>query len=185
LALFNRNQVFGTRKDEEVRRPYATLICVDELARSAGATIQIWGACACYRPDSDDILIPHHSRFRGTIDEANAAYASVVLHELVHWTGAPHRLNRDLSGRFGSAAYAMEELVAELGCAFLCAELGFASRPRADHARYIDGWLSALKRDHRAILSAASHAERATQFLLRFHRRARAARKIDRSKSPK
>lgn len=181
LALFNRSQVFGKCKDN-ARRQVAMLICVDSLARSAGAVIQIGGDGACYRPDFDDILIPHRSRFRGTIDEANATYAGVMLHELVHWTGAQHRLNRDLSGRFGSATYAMEELVAELAGAFLCAELGFASRPRADHARYIAGWLSVLKRDHRAILSAASHAERATRFLLRFRHQALATQKIRRLK---
>lgn len=184
LPLLNRDQVFGSSKGD-TKRQVATLICVDELARSAGVTIQVGGAVACYRPDSDDILIPHRSRFRGTIEQANAAYTGVVLHELVHWTGAPHRLNRDLSGRFGSAAYAMEELIAELGCAFLSAELGIASRPRADHARYIGDWLFALKRDHRAILLAASHAERAMQLLLGFRRRARATQKVRPLKEPK
>ncbi|MEQ1490813.1 MAG: zincin-like metallopeptidase domain-containing protein [Terricaulis sp.] len=169
--------MFGECKDT-ARRHVATLICVDALARSAGAIIQVGGDGACYRPDFDDILIPHRNRFNGTADQASAAYAGVLLHELIHWTGAPHRLNRDLSGRFGSAAYAMEELIAELGCAFLCAELGFTSGPRADHARYIDGWLSALKRDHRAILLAASHAETATKQVLGFHRRDHRTKKM-------
>lgn len=176
LALFNRQQVFG-EMEREPRRRLATLRCVDELARATHANIEIGGDRACYRLETDDILVPHRSRFHGDLGEAHSAYAAVVLHELVHWTGAEHRLNRDLTGRFGSAAYAMEELVAELGSAFLAAELGTSSRPRADHSRYIDGWLSVLKRDHRAILIAASHAERATQFLLGFHRRQREARK--------
>jgi antirestriction protein ArdC len=184
LPLFNRNQVFGASIDNP-RRPVAMLVCVDEFARSTGAAIQIGGDGACYRPDFDDILVPHRSRFRGALDRAGTAYANVMLHELVHWTGAPHRLNRDLSGRFGDAAYAMEELVAELGCAFLCAELGFASRPCPDHARYISGWLSVLNRDHRAILLAASHAERATRFLLKFRRQAFKTLKTRPLKEPK
>jgi antirestriction protein ArdC len=183
LALFNRHQVFGA-SNNETRRCVATLICVDSLAASAGAVVQIGGDVACYRPECDSITIPHRNRFRGTLEDADAGYAGVLLHELVHWTGAQHRLNRDLSGRFGSAAYAMEELIAELGCAFLCAELGLASRPRPDHARYIHGWLSALKRDHRAILLAASHAERATKFLLRFRRQAQETQKTQALEEP-
>lgn len=183
LTLFNRSQVFGECTDKAWRQ-VATLNCVDSLARSAGATIRVGGDGACYRPDFDDVQIPHRNRFPGPSDEASAAYARVMLHELVHWTGSPRRLNRDLSGRFGSAAYAVEELIAELGCAFLCAELGISSRPRPDHARYISGWLSVLRKDHRAILLAASQAEKATRFLLRFHRQGRQAQKIRALKEP-
>jgi antirestriction protein ArdC len=84
---------------------------------------------------------------------------------LTHWTAPPHRCNRDLSGRFGSEAYAMEELVAELGAAFLCAELGITVEPRADHAQYLAHWLSVLKADKRAIFTAASKAAQASAYL--------------------
>ena len=83
-----------------------------------------------------------------------------------HWTGARHRLNRDFTGRFGGEAYAREELVAEMGSAFLCAALGIV--PTVRHADYIANWLAVLKNDARAIVSAASHASKASDFLLAF-----------------
>ncbi len=88
-----------------------------------------------------------------------------MLHELTHWTASAHRCNRDLSGRFGSDAYAMEELVAELGAAFLCAELGITVEPRIDHAQYLAHWLNVLKADKRAIFTAASKAAEASAYL--------------------
>ena len=88
------------------------------------------------------------------------------MHELTHWTGHPTRLARDFSGRFGSEAYAREELVAELGSAFLCTNLGIV--PTVRHADYIGNWLTILKNDSRAIVSAASHASKASDFLLAF-----------------
>ena len=83
-----------------------------------------------------------------------------------HWTGHKTRLARDFSGRFGNEAYAREELVAELGSAFLCASLGIV--PTVRHADYIGNWLTILKNDSRAIVSAASHASKASDFLIAF-----------------
>lgn len=83
-----------------------------------------------------------------------------------HWTGHKSRLARDFSGRFGNEAYAREELVAELGSAFLCTSLGIV--PTVRHADYIGNWLTILKNDSRAIVSAASHASKASDFLLAF-----------------
>ncbi len=88
-----------------------------------------------------------------------------TYHELGHATGSAKRLNRQFGKRFGDDAYAFEELVAELGAAFLCADLGFAAEPREDHAAYIANWLDVLKTDHRAIFAAASHAQRAADFI--------------------
>ncbi len=85
-------------------------------------------------------------------------YYATALHELCHWSGAKHRLNRDLSGRFKSISYAAEELVAEFGAAFLCAHLGIEGQLR--HADYIDNWLQLLKSDDRAIFTAASLASK-------------------------
>jgi antirestriction protein ArdC len=92
-------------------------------------------------------------------------YYSVLSHETTHWTGSPTRLKRDLSHRFGTEGYAMEELVAELGAAFLCAELRLPSDPRIDHAPYISSWLKALRNDKRAIFTAAAKAQEAVDFL--------------------
>lgn len=84
---------------------------------------------------------------------------------LTHWTGAKHRLDRDFGQRFGDKAYAFEELVAELGAAFLCACFGITNEPRADHAQYVASWLAVLNNDPRAIFTAANRAQDAIQFL--------------------
>jgi len=91
---------------------------------------------------------------------------SVALHELTHWTGAGHRLARDFSGRFGTEAYAFEELIAELGSAFLNADLGFSAATIPNHAGYIESWLKVLKHDKRAIFTAASAASKAHRYIL-------------------
>jgi antirestriction protein ArdC len=85
---------------------------------------------------------------------------------MTHWTGPKHRLDRDLSGHFGSSSYAVEELVAELGASFLCAQLGIRTEPRRDHAPYIKSWLDVLRADPRALVSAASQAQAAVEFLI-------------------
>lgn len=118
------------------------------------------GSQTFYRPSTDTVQMPTYSHFH----EANGYYATLG-HECVHATGAKHRLDRDLSGRFGSESYAMEELVAELGAAFLCADLGLSAEPRSDHAGYIASWLKVLKGDNRAIFTAASKAQAAADWL--------------------
>ena len=82
-----------------------------------------------------------------------------------HWTGAPHRIDRTFGKRFGDADYAFEELVAELGAAFLCSAFRIVNEPRADHAAYISGWLNILDRDHKAIFTAARMAQEAAEYL--------------------
>ena len=84
---------------------------------------------------------------------------------MIHWTGHTSRNAREFGKRFGDDAYAFEELVAELGAAFLCADLGITPEIRDDHAAYLDHWLQVLKQDKRAIFSAASHAQRAADYL--------------------
>ena len=89
-----------------------------------------------------------------------------MLHELTHWTRHPSRLDREFGRkRWGDEGYAAEELVAELGAAFLCADLAITPEPRADHASYIASWLEVLKNDKRAIFTASAHAQRAADFL--------------------
>jgi antirestriction protein ArdC len=128
---------------------------------ATGARIEHGGAMAFYRPATDTIRMPVIEAFR----DAESYYATLA-HECVHWTGHESRLPRDFGGkRFGSQGYAMEELVAELGAAFICADLDLALEPREDHASYIAHWLTVLKSDNRAIFTAASHAQRAADHL--------------------
>lgn len=139
---------------------------VEDFIADTGATVIHGGGRACFIPKLDEIHIPLRTSFVGSATStATEAYYSTLLHELTHWTAPSHRCNRDLSGRFGGEAYAMEELVAELGSAFLCAELGITIEPRADHAQYLAHWLTVLKADKRAIFTASSKASEAAAFL--------------------
>jgi antirestriction protein ArdC len=125
------------------------------------ADIRHGGDRAYYASVSDHIQMPPFEAFR----DAESYYATVA-HEGTHWTKAPKRLAREFGRkRWGDEGYAMEELVAELGAAFLCADLELTPELRADHASYLDNWLRVLKGDKRAIFTAASHAQRAADFL--------------------
>jgi len=116
---------------------------------------------------ADQITMPERRRFTGTDTTTPAeGFYSTLCHELVHWSGTKARLDRDLSGRFGDDAYAMEELIAELGAAFLCADLGITPEPRADHAAYIRNWLEVMKGDRKAVFTAAAKASQAATWLL-------------------
>jgi antirestriction protein ArdC len=123
-------------------------------------------AIACYRRKEDCIEMPAPERFTGTpTSSATEAYHAVLLHELTHWTGAEHRLARVLGRKFGDNDYAFEELVAELGAAFLCAAFGIVNAPRPDHAAYIAHWLRILGQDNRAVFRAAGMAQEAVEYL--------------------
>ncbi len=138
----------------------------EAFVAATGAEIHHGGDRAFYRPSTDSIHLPRRDAFTGSATSSPAeAYYSVLLHELTHWTGHENRCNRRLAKRFGDQAYAMEELIAELGAAFLCADLAITDQPRADHAQYIDHWLDVLKRDKKAIFMAASKASEAAAFL--------------------
>lgn len=134
----------------------------EALIAATGADFRIGGAEAFYSPCADYVQVPPQPAFHHQID-----YYRTALHELGHWTGHTARLGRDQTGRFGSAAYAREELVAELASAFLCAALGI--QPTVRHADYLGSWLAVLRADSRAIFRAASQASRAAEFLLQFH----------------
>jgi antirestriction protein ArdC len=116
------------------------------------------GDRAYYSPSEDLIVLPKRDNF-----ESLRHYYATSLHEHVHYTGHPSRLNRDLTGRFGSQSYAGEELVAELGAAFLCAKLEIQGELR--HAGYIASWLRLLEDDSRATFTAASAAKKAADYL--------------------
>jgi antirestriction protein ArdC len=163
--VFNADQVDGFG-DATTEITPENLDNVDSFIARTGATIFHGGGRACFIPKLDEIHMPERASFIGSATSSvTEAYYSTVLHELTHWTAPAHRCNRDLSGRFGTEAYSMEELVAELGAAFLCAELGITVEPRTDHAQYLAHWLSVLKADKRAIFTAASKAAEASAFL--------------------
>lgn len=110
--------------------------------------------------------MPERSLFKGTkTSSPTESKYSVLLHELSHWSGHKSRLDREMQGRFGDQAYAMEELIAELGAAYLCADLGVSNQPRPDHAAYMASWLDVLKSDKKAIFTAASKAGQAAKYL--------------------
>jgi antirestriction protein ArdC len=128
---------------------------------TTGATIQHGGNQAFYTMADDRVQMPPFESFQ----DAESYYATLA-HEITHWTRHTKRLERDFGRkRWGDEGYAMEELVAELGSAFLSADLDLTPEPREDHASYIANWLKVLKDDKRAIFSAAAHAQRAADFL--------------------
>ena len=138
----------------------------DSFVAGTGASVRIHGDSAHYTPSTDTITMPDRERFFTTSSGSAAQnWYATLLHELVHWTGADHRLARTFGKRFGDDAYAMEELVAELGSAFLCGDLGLSTSPRPDHASYLASWLKVLKADNRAIFTAASAAAKAAEWL--------------------
>jgi antirestriction protein ArdC len=160
-SVFNLDQVDGYEpqpmptlsEDERIER-------ADEFFADLGPEIHHGGIQAYYSPTSDHIQMPPFAAFKEP-----GGYYAVLAHEATHWTGAGHRLNRQLSGRFKSEAYAVEELIAELGAAFVCAVLGLGTQPRQDHAAYLAGWLRVLKADRRAIFTAASKAQQAADWM--------------------
>lgn len=167
-AVFNSAQVDGYEAPERPEMPpLERLEAVDEFVRRTGANVVEGGSQACYIPALDIIKMPEGRRF---IDSATStrteSYYSTLLHELTHASGHRSRLNRDMTGRFGSEAYAAEELVAELGAAFLCAKLSITPEPRADHSQYINSWLKALKNEKKFIFSASTQAQLAADYLL-------------------
>jgi len=132
----------------------------EEFFACTGATFRHGGDRAFYTTAGDFIQLPPVQAFRD-----GESYTATKAHELIHWTGHKDRMAREFGKRFGDKAYAFEELVAELGSAFLCAELGVTPEPREDHAAYLASWLKVLREDKRAIFSAAAHAQRAADFL--------------------
>jgi len=134
---------------------------VEALIKASGIDFRIGGDRAFYVPAQDYVQVPPPQAFFEPIN-----WHRTALHECSHASGAPHRLNRDLSGAFGTKKYAFEELVAEISAAFCCAALGIV--PTVRHADYIGSWAEVLREDNRAIVRAASQASKAADFLLDF-----------------
>jgi antirestriction protein ArdC len=162
-TVFNASQVEGL--PERFQLPpmqpmWQPLDAAELLLSASGAIIKQGGNRAFYRPADDTIQLPHKEAF-----STPSAYYGTALHELSHWTGHSSRLNRVLGSRHHIEAYAYEELVAEIGAAFLCAHSGLAAR--LEHASYVDHWLDALRRDKRLIFVAAGVAQKAADFVLK------------------
>lgn len=165
-SVFNAAQVDGYTPAAEAIETAEDVIERDARAEqffaNVGADLRHGGNSAHYAPMSDHIQMPPIAAFVDAV-----SYYSTLAHEHTHWTARAGRCDRQLGKRFGDAAYAAEELVAELGAAYLCAELGLSAQPREDHAQYIQNWLQVLKADKRAIFTAASKAQQATDWLVR------------------
>lgn len=139
---------------------------VETFLAGTGADIRHGGDQAFYDRRLDRIQLPPRETFIGTASASpTESFYAVVFHELGHWTGAEHRLNRMFGQRFGDQEYVAEELVAEITAAFLCAQLKVTPIPRPDHAQYIGHWLRLLRCDKRALFTAAAKASEAARFL--------------------
>lgn len=163
FTVFNVDQVDGL-PDDLMPAPmepgsWEPLDAAEHILTESGATVQHGGSKAFYAPGPDLIQLPPRAAF-----DCSGDYYATALHELTHWTGHPSRCNRPLGRRQGIDAYAFEELVAEMGSAFLSDYCGLIGR--VQHASYIASWLHALRNDKRLIFTAASQAQKAADYLL-------------------
>lgn len=165
FTVFNVDQCDGLPEElmrvPELSEERETIPHAEALIAATGADFRIGGSEAFYSPTADIVQVPPQQAYREQIN-----WYRTALHELGHWTGHGSRLERDLSGGFGSAAYAREELVAEMASAFTCASLSI--QPTVRHADYVGAWLAVLREDEKAIFRAASLASKAADYLLAF-----------------
>jgi antirestriction protein ArdC len=167
-SVFHASQIDGipphvTPTVEEA--PWTRPDAADIILKSSGAVVHTGGDRAFYSPTTDHIQLPPDNAFRGPSE-----LATTFLHELCHWTGHLTRLSRieAMKAKYGSSAYAMEELRAEIASAFIAAELGIPS-DIAGHASYISSWLKPLKEDKREIFKVAADAQKIVDMVLGFH----------------
>jgi len=163
-TVFNLDQVEGLdqlKPKAETVEPFAAIERAERLLKESGARI-LHSVIdrAFYEPKGDLITLPLRGGFKSP-----ESYFATALHELTHWTGHEARLNRQFGKRFGDQAYAFEELVAEMGAAFLCVSCGIPYDTQ--HASYIGGWMKILKDNKRAIFTAAAKAQAAMDFVLK------------------
>lgn len=165
-TVFNAEQIDGLPAHFYAGPPVRTepvqrIAAADAFFAAAGVSIRHGGNSAYYSTASDHVQMPTPEAF---VDAE--AYYGTLAHETCHWTRHPSRLDRDFGRkRWGDEGYAREELVAELGAAFLCADLDLTPEVRDEHAAYIASWIKVLKDDKRAIFAAAAHAQRAVDYL--------------------
>ena len=165
-TVFNVEQIEGLPAPfhahaEPQIAPDARIAHAEAFFAATGASIGHGGNRACYRIRDDVIRKPPFESFKDP-----DSYYATLAHECVHWTRHASRLDRRFDQkRFGDAGYAREELVAEIGSAFLAADLGLYLEPREDHAAYLASWLAILKHDKRAVFGAAAFAQKAADYL--------------------
>lgn len=153
--VFNVDQCEGIELPKVPPKKWSDHKVAEQTVRDTGAIVKHGGDRAFYVPSQDFIQMPKKEQFKRRAD-----YYSVLLHELTHWTGHKDRCNRDFNSRFGDEAYAAEELVAEIGSAFICARIGF-KLDGLQHPAYIKNWLKVLKDDPAFIMKAANLAQKA------------------------
>jgi len=159
--VFNLAQVEGYKPFSVPELPETERIArAEQFYARLGIETRFGGGEAFYEPSQDYVQMPPFERFRDA-----AGFYSTLLHEGAHATSAPHRLNRDVSGRFGSDSYAFEELIAEWASAMACMTLDLSPEPRTDHASYISSWLKVLRSDARAMFTAASQAQKIVDWM--------------------
>ena len=172
FTVFNVAQCEGLRPGlaaEPAPLPERQIVPIaEEVIAASGVDFRIGGDKAFYMPSLDIVQVPQQPAFHEQVN-----YYRTCLHELTHATGHPSRLDRNLKNSFGSKDYAREELIAEMGSAFLCASLGIV--PTVRHADYIGAWLEVLREDNRAVFRAAGAASKAADWLLTRHREAQPA----------
>lgn len=167
-SVFNVEQIKGLpehfyHRPTPILDPIARIEHADRFFANTGSVIRHGGSRAFFSPSTDHIQMPIFESFRDA-----ASYVAVLSHEHVHWTADSRRVGRDLS-RYAKdrTEAAREELVAEIGAALVCADLGIVPElePRSDHAAYVASWIKVLSNDRRAIFTAAAHAQRAVAYL--------------------
>jgi len=167
--LFNLDQVDDYTPTAPVARDKSLVEIVeeaDDFVSGIGADIRHGGDRAYYSPARDYVQMPDRDRFTGSSTRsATESYYAVLFHELTHYSGHKSRLNRTHADERRKESYAFEELIAELGGAYLCADHNITNEPRPDHAAYVSGWLAVLDRDKRAIFKAARKAQDAVDYL--------------------
>lgn len=166
-TVFNVQQVDGLpERFHALARPTLTsaerIDHADAFFANLGGQLRHGGDMAYFAVHEDRVQVPPFECFKDP-----GSYYATLAHEFTHWTRHPSRLDRDLGRRrHGDEGYAREELVAELGAAFLCADLGLELTPREDHAAYLGHWLEVLKAEPRFLFAAAAHAQRACDYLV-------------------
>lgn len=168
--VFNGDQVTNFNPDypdlfaddgPDIDRP-----TIEQIIERHQVKLAFEGNSAFYRPSNDSITMPPRSSFFGSkTSTADEAFYSTLLHEMVHWTGHSSRLDRARHNAFGDEVYAFEELIAELGAAFLCSEYEITNAPRLDHAQYLNNWLKVLNDDKSQLWQAASKAQLAVDLI--------------------
>ena len=165
--VFNVEQTNMQTEDKpEIENVEFSIDSVDQFVASQNANIKHIEYCIpCYKPSHDMIEMPMKGSFTDTPTSSQIEnYYSTLLHELVHWTGAKHRLDR-LKLRENRKEYAFEELIAETGSAILCCTLGVTPQVREDHAQYLNHWISILKDKPKQMIKAFGQSSKAIRYL--------------------